>query len=202
MKFWNTAASAFIALVGLTASASADYIPFNVDITMPGATATGFFSAFQNSNNNSLVGGPFNFNLTEGAFSATLNGSALGNNAQVAVGDPSGNTISVTDDQVFFDFSSTNLDFLKFYTGAGDILCFQTASASNESFCGGGGVGAGIVILVAGAPDPFLPMTGNQVIASSAAAVPGPTVGAGASSFALAALFLGWLVRRRGHQMV
>ena len=37
---------------------------------------------------------------------------------------------------------------------------------------------------------------------SPAVAVPGPTVGAGASSFALAALFLGWLVRRRGHQMV
>jgi len=34
------------------------------------------------------------------------------------------------------------------------------------------------------------------------AAVPGPTVGAGASSFALAALFLGWLVRRRGHVAV
>lgn len=33
-------------------------------------------------------------------------------------------------------------------------------------------------------------------------AVPGPTVGAGASSFVLAALLLGWLVRRRGHQMV
>ena len=32
--------------------------------------------------------------------------------------------------------------------------------------------------------------------------VPGPTVGAGASSFGLAALFLGWLVRRRRHQMV
>jgi hypothetical protein len=32
------------------------------------------------------------------------------------------------------------------------------------------------------------------------AAVPGPTVGAGASSFALAAIFLGWLVRRRGNQ--
>jgi hypothetical protein len=31
-------------------------------------------------------------------------------------------------------------------------------------------------------------------------AVPGPTVGAGASSFALAALFLGWFVRRRGNQ--
>jgi hypothetical protein len=29
------------------------------------------------------------------------------------------------------------------------------------------------------------------------AAVPGPTVGGGAASFALAALFLGWLVRRR-----
>ena len=36
----------------------------------------------------------------------------------------------------------------------------------------------------------------------SPAAVPGPTVGAGASSFALAALLLCWLVRRRSHQMV
>jgi hypothetical protein len=34
----------------------------------------------------------------------------------------------------------------------------------------------------------------------TAAAVPGPTVGAGASSFAMAALFLGWFVRRRAHQ--
>jgi hypothetical protein len=33
-------------------------------------------------------------------------------------------------------------------------------------------------------------------------AVPGPTVGAGTSSFALAALFLGWLARRRPHQPV
>jgi len=33
------------------------------------------------------------------------------------------------------------------------------------------------------------------------AAVPGPTVGAGASSFALAALLLCWLVRRRGQQL-
>jgi hypothetical protein len=30
------------------------------------------------------------------------------------------------------------------------------------------------------------------------AAVPGPEVGAGASSFALSALLLGWFVRRRG----
>jgi hypothetical protein len=35
---------------------------------------------------------------------------------------------------------------------------------------------------------------------SPLSAVPGPTVGAGASSFAFAALFLGWLVRRRAHQ--
>ena len=33
------------------------------------------------------------------------------------------------------------------------------------------------------------------------AAVPGPTVGAGASSFALAAIFLGWIMRRRGQQL-
>jgi hypothetical protein len=36
----------------------------------------------------------------------------------------------------------------------------------------------------------------------AAAPVPGPTVGAGASSFAIAALFLGWLVRRRTSQLV
>jgi hypothetical protein len=36
----------------------------------------------------------------------------------------------------------------------------------------------------------------------AAAPVPGPTVGAGASSFALAALLLGWLVRRRTSQLV
>ena len=33
-------------------------------------------------------------------------------------------------------------------------------------------------------------------------AVPGPTVGAGASSFTFAALFLVWLVRRRSHQAI
>lgn len=42
----------------------------------------------------------------------------------------------------------------------------------------------------------------NMTISASADAVPGPTVGGGASSFALAALFLGWFVRRRGHQRV
>jgi hypothetical protein len=40
----------------------------------------------------------------------------------------------------------------------------------------------------------------NSSVSISAAAVPGPTVGAGGSSFALAALFLGWLMRRRGTQ--
>jgi hypothetical protein len=39
-------------------------------------------------------------------------------------------------------------------------------------------------------------------IVNAPVGVPGPTVGAGASSFALAALFLSWLVRRRGHQLV
>jgi len=43
---------------------------------------------------------------------------------------------------------------------------------------------------------------GNILDNVSVSTVPGPTVGAGASSFALAALFLGWLVRRRGHQPV
>lgn len=46
---------------------------------------------------------------------------------------------------------------------------------------------------------------GNVEISSVVAtitpsAVPGPTVGGGASSLALAALFLGWLIRRRSNQ--
>src|SRR5689334_2537943 len=36
----------------------------------------------------------------------------------------------------------------------------------------------------------------------AAAPVPGPTVGAGASSFAFGVLLLGWFARRRRHQMV
>jgi hypothetical protein len=49
--------------------------------------------------------------------------------------------------------------------------------------------------------------TGNSIASESfdilgtTSPVPGPTVGAGASSFAIAALFLGWLVRRRGSQI-
>src|SRR3954452_17027948 len=120
MKIWNTVASAFIAFAAFTTGASADYIAFDVDVTIPGtttipsATATGVCHAFQNSNNDNLVGAPFYFELTEGSFSATLNGSATGNNAQVSVGN--GNAISVTADHVYFDFSSPNSDYLKLYT--------------------------------------------------------------------------------------
>ncbi|MBC9876369.1 PEP-CTERM sorting domain-containing protein [Bradyrhizobium sp. INPA01-394B] len=191
MKIVTAIASTFIALTSFTAGASAsvalsEYIPFYVDIKIPGATATGFFSAFTNSNYNSDVGAPFRFVLTEGAYSATLIGSSTGNNAYVAVGNPSGHTISVTNTQVFFDFSSPEADALKFYTGAGDTLCFQTASAG---LCGAGG--AGITILVAGAPDPFLPMSGNQPIAS---AVPEPSTWA---MMLLGFCGLGWLSVRR-----
>ena len=42
----------------------------------------------------------------------------------------------------------------------------------------------------------------GRMTAELVANVPGPTVGTGASSFAFGALFLGWLVRRRGNQMV
>jgi len=38
-------AMAFGAIFGFVPKASADYIPFNVDVTMPGATADGFFTA-------------------------------------------------------------------------------------------------------------------------------------------------------------
>jgi hypothetical protein len=40
----------------------------------------------------------------------------------------------------------------------------------------------------------------SNLVSLDVRTVPGPEVGAGASSFALAALFLGWLVRRRGRQ--
>jgi hypothetical protein len=45
----------------------------------------------------------------------------------------------------------------------------------------------------------FIP--GELITSGTITAVPGPTVGAGASSFALAAIFLGWLMRRRGQQL-
>jgi len=52
--------------------------------------------------------------------------------------------------------------------------------------------------------DDIGPPDGNTqlILTTASAPVPGPTVGAGASSFALAALVLGWLVRRRAQQMV
>jgi hypothetical protein len=198
MKIWNTVASAFIAFAAFTTGASADYIAFDVDVTIPGtttipsATATGFFHAFQNSNNDNLVGAPFYFELTEGSFSATLNGSATGNNAQVSVGN--GNAISVTADHVYFDFSSPNSDYLKFYTSgsASSFLCFQTASAES---CGSYR-GAGIVIVVEGAPDPFVPMTSNSIIASIAS-VPEPSTWA---MMILGFAGVGFLAYRRRNQ--
>lgn len=192
MKIWSSVAFAFIAFAAFTTSASADYIPFYVDVTMPDATAKGYFSGVTGTNSNSEVGAPFHFELTEGTFSATLIGASTGNNAQVAVGDPLGKTITVTADHVYFDFSSSNADFLKFYTGDGSMLCFQTASAES---CGTAR-GAGIVIFVAGAPDPFSPMTGNQVIASIAS-VPEPSTWA-MMMFGFAGV--GFLAYRRRNQ--
>jgi len=58
---------------------------------------------------------------------------------------------------------------------------------------------SGISYVVFGGPSVFV---ADDLSFTTLAAVPGPTVGAGASSFPLAALFLGWLVRRRGHQTV
>jgi hypothetical protein len=71
-----------------------------------------------------------------------------------------GHAITVTADDVFFNFSSPDPEFLKFYSSAnnGTFLCYQA-----YAFCGG--TGAGIDIEVAGASDPFQSMTGNQVIA-------------------------------------
>jgi hypothetical protein len=55
---------------------------------------------------------------------------------------------------------------------------------------------SGLTCFKCGSTGERITLTGTGI-----SAVPGPTVGAGASSFALTALFLGWLVRRRGHQV-
>src|SRR5271154_2201997 len=79
------------------------------------ATATGFFSGII-GNSSDDVGAPFNLTLTEGLTSATLLGSSVGNNAEVAAGNS--DAITVTADNVFFNFSDPNQDFLKFYSSA------------------------------------------------------------------------------------
>ena len=139
---------------------------YDVNVSAGDATATGFFSGII-GNSSADVGAPLNLTLTEGLTSATLLGSSLGNTAEVAAGNS--DAITVTADNVFFNFSDPNQDFLKFYSSSnnGTFLCFQTFA-----FCGG--TGAGIVIVVAGAVDPFQSMTGNQVIAS-VASVPEPS---------------------------
>lgn len=73
--------------------------------------------------------------------------------------------------------------------GAGTVASCITMGRGEFSSCQDG-------VLTAAFTEPPL------VIATAAAPVPGPTVGAGASSFALAAMLLGWLVRRRAPQAV
>jgi hypothetical protein len=132
---------------------------YNVNLTVGGATATGFISGIL-GNSSADIGAPFNLTLTEGSTSATLVGlSGPGGNAGVAA--ENGNAVTVTDSQVLFNFSNSSHDYLLFQLGNtfDTLLCFQTYA----SFCGG--TGPGIVLLVNG--DPFQSMTGIVVIASN-----------------------------------
>jgi hypothetical protein len=159
------AAIAAGAVLGVVSQASA--ITYDVNLTVGDAIATGFFSGIV-GNSNSDVGGPFNLTLTKGLTSVTLVGSETGNNSEVVASPPLGNAITATNNQVLFNFSDSDPEYVKFYLSGdpgGTFLCFQTYAAC-------GGTGPGIVLDVAG--DPFQSETGNQVIAS-VTAVPEPS---------------------------
>ena len=105
---------------------------------------------------------------------------------------------------------------LSTYAGANQLLYFPPsggfyADFSGISFTNENGVSYNITNFPTGASNNLNVSTldsagnGSAVVAIdmtvTPAAVPGPIVGAGGSSFALAALFLGWFVRRRGQQL-
>jgi hypothetical protein len=120
----------------------------------------------------------------------------------------SGGALSATNTALVFNFTLSTASVLSFTSNQTFHVLSQTLPAFQLTYCDAKaacippfGFGSADVILVlssaAGADIPSRP-TGTSPIAT----VPGPTVGAGASSFVLAALFLGWLARRRGDQMV
>ena len=120
----------------------------------------------------------------------------------------SGGALSATNTALVFNFTLSTASVLSFTSNQTFHVLSQTLPAFQLTYCDAKaacippfGFSSADVILVlsstAGADIPSRPI-GTSPIAT----VPGPTVGAGASSFALAALFLGWLVRRRRHQMV
>ena len=158
------AAIAAGAILGFIPAALADVsaIGFKVNVTVGDATATGYFTGVI-GNTSGDVGAPFDLTLTEGLTSDRLLASPTGSgDGEVSAGNS--DAITVTADNVYFNFSDPNPDYLKFYAsgqgGPSDtVLCFQT-----YAICGG--TGAGIVIDVKGASDPFQSMTGNQIIAS------------------------------------
>jgi hypothetical protein len=172
---------------GLASQAFAN--TYNVNLTVGGATATGFFTGIV-GNSSADIGAPFNLTLTEGSTSVTLVGSNTGNNAQVAAGNS--NAVTVTDSQVLFNFSNSSPDFLEFYSNSnpGTLLCFQTYVVC-------GGTGPGIVLLVNG--DPFQSVTGNVVIASNDLATTPLPPALPLFATGLGALgLLGWRKKRKG----
>jgi len=162
---------------------------YNVNLTVGGATATGFFSGIV-GNSSADIGAPFNLTLTQGSKSATLVASGTTGNAQVAA--LNGDAVTVTPSQVLFNFSDTSQDYLLFELGNSfsTLLCFQTFN-----FCGGDG--PGIVLLVNG--DPFQSMTGIVVIASNDLATTPlpPALPLFATGLGVLGL-LGWRKKRKG----
>jgi hypothetical protein len=145
------------ASVALCVMPQASAITFNVNVAAGDATATGVIWGVI-GNMSYDVSSPFDLTLIEELKSATVSSEAGG--GQVAAGNS--DAVTVTSEYVFFNYSDTNDDFVKFYTDGGStFLCFQTYAVC-------GGTGAGIVIQIGGALDPFQPMTGNQIIASAA----------------------------------
>jgi hypothetical protein len=173
------------AILGVVSRASAT--TYDVNLVVGASTATGFFSAII-GNSNSDVGAPFNLTLTEGLTSITLVGSG-GGNAQVVASPALGNAITVTANQVLFNFSDPDPEYVEFYLSSNPLifLCFQTYAAPA---CGGTGPG----IVIGASTDQFQSETGNQVIAS---ATPIPAALPLFASVLGGMGFLGWRRKRK-----
>ncbi len=127
------------------------------------------------------------FEVTDGAASASVSVTGMGGSGTGTIVNPS----NVIEWQTDGSGNLTLLRALVIWDGGFGSLSF--GNLEKDSFQGSGPC--------PGQPCGLLNYTSVNMVDLSAP-VPGPTVGTGASSFALAALFLGWLARRRGHHGV
>jgi hypothetical protein len=180
----------FVSLVTLLGCASSHAITYNINVFEEGNTVTGTITT------NGQLGSLSATDITQYdlVVNAGLGGSILIGTTPIFTGSP-------------LTAGSTNLVFVpqngtaEFVDG-GDIwllinsLTFPPAGAMEfVEVHGFGSVNHRVVL----SPD-FQGHTNVQIGSADftpPAAVPGPTIGAGASSFALAALMLGWFMRRR-----